>query len=52
MHFPGLEARSNTPFGGAYVPLKHYQTDARVRSARIRMLPDSRRAQDALTQKS
>jgi N-formylglutamate amidohydrolase len=28
--FAYLDARSNTPFAGSYVPLKHYRSDARV----------------------
>ena len=33
--FPHLEARSNAPFAGAYVPLKHYHRDARVNSVML-----------------
>ena len=38
--FPDLEARSNAPFAGAYVPLKHYHRDARVNSVMLEIRRD------------
>ena len=38
--FPHLEVRSNAPFAGAYVPLKHYHRDARVNSVMLEIRRD------------
>ncbi|WP_369125167.1 MULTISPECIES: N-formylglutamate amidohydrolase [unclassified Cryobacterium] len=38
--FSALETRSNTPFAGAYVPLKQYQMDARVSSVMLEIRRD------------
>ena len=38
--FPNLESRSNAPFAGAYVPLKHYRIDARVSSVMLEIRRD------------
>lgn len=38
--FPSLDSRANHPFTGAYVPLKHYGTDARVSSVMLEIRRD------------
>ena len=38
--FAQLQARTNTPFAGSYVPLKHYRTDDRVSSVMLEIRRD------------
>jgi N-formylglutamate amidohydrolase len=39
--FAAFESQANTPFAGSYVPLKHYQTDARVSSVMLEIRRDT-----------
>lgn len=38
--FPYLEVANNEPFAGSYVPLKHYRSDARVKSVMLEVRRD------------
>ncbi len=47
--FPRLQSLVNQPFAGAYVPLRHYNTDASVRSVMLEIRRDMYMDERAMT---